>query len=71
LKVRDLSLPGCFENVSFSVRGGEIVGLGELVGAGRSEIAEIIFGLRAASRGRVVVDGVELRPEVQTEMVEL
>ncbi len=71
LEVKGLSLPGCFENVSFSIREGEIVGLAGLVGAGRTEIAESIFGLRPASDGTVVVDGVELRPRSPTEMVDL
>ncbi len=70
-EVRGLSLPGCFENVSFSIHGGEIVGLAGLVGAGRTEIAEAIFGLRPAHDGTVVVDGVELRPRSPTEMVDL
>ncbi len=70
-EVRGLSLPGCFENVSFSIHEGEIVGLAGLVGAGRTEIAETIFGLRVASEGTVVVDGVELRPRSPTEMVDL
>ena len=50
-----------FEDVSFDVRPGEIVGLAGLVGAGRSEIVETIFGARRADRGQVVVDGVPLR----------
>ena len=70
-EVRGLSLPGCFENVTFSIREGEIVGLAGLVGAGRTEIAESIFGLRPASDGTVVVNGVEVRPKSSTEMVDL
>jgi ABC-type sugar transport system ATPase subunit len=50
------SLPH-FEGVNFTVRAGEIVGLAGLVGSGRTEIAETIFGLRSAERGTVRVEG--------------
>ena len=45
LEVRNLSRPPKFDNVSFSVRAGEVVGMAGLVGAGRTEIARAIFGL--------------------------
>ncbi|WP_339934411.1 sugar ABC transporter ATP-binding protein [Vreelandella glaciei] len=57
LEVRNLSVKRVFENVSFNVRKGEIVGMYGLVGAGRSEVAETIFGLRTPSTGEVVLDG--------------
>jgi ribose transport system ATP-binding protein len=50
-----------FDDVSFSVRPGEIVGIAGLVGAGRSEIIETIFGARRAARGSVTVEGKRLR----------
>ncbi len=68
-EVRGLSLPGVFEDVGFSVRPGEIVGLAGLVGAGRTEIAEAIFGIRQPARGTVVIDGVEVRPKSPGQMV--
>lgn len=43
--------------VSLQVRAGEIVGLAGLVGAGRSELAQLIFGVRKASGGTVEIDG--------------
>ncbi|MBV8650377.1 MAG: sugar ABC transporter ATP-binding protein [Alphaproteobacteria bacterium] len=46
-----------FENVSFDVRAGEIVGLTGLVGAGRTEVAKAIFGLARASAGVIEVNG--------------
>ncbi len=61
LEVEGLSLPGRFQDVSFSVRAGEIVGLAGLVGSGRSEVLETIFGHRRASAGVVRVSGRTLR----------
>ena len=57
LRVEGLTSPGRFEDVSFSVRAGEVVGLAGLVGAGRSEVAQALFGLDGRSRGRVFVRG--------------
>jgi ribose transport system ATP-binding protein len=61
LRVEDLSAPGAFHGVSFSVHEGEIVGLAGLVGAGRSEILETVYGARSPSRGRVLLDGRPLK----------
>ncbi|MFB9315725.1 sugar ABC transporter ATP-binding protein [Nocardioides plantarum] len=61
LEVRDLSLAGVFSNVDLTVRAGEIVGLAGLVGSGRTEILETIYGARRASTGTVTVDGKKLR----------
>jgi len=57
LSVESLASPGRFSDVAFAVRAGEIVGLAGLVGAGRSEVAQAIFGLDPAATGRVAVDG--------------
>ncbi len=62
LEVEDLSLAGAFEGVSFEVRAGQIVGLAGLVGAGRSEILETVYGARKATGGTVRVKGKTLRP---------
>jgi rhamnose transport system ATP-binding protein len=60
LSVRGLSRPPAFEDVSFDVRAGEIVGLAGLVGSGRTEIARAIFGADPAA-GTVEVSGKRLR----------
>lgn len=57
LELRNLTVNGVFEDVSFNVRKGEIVGMYGLVGAGRSEVAETIFGLRKISSGEMLLDG--------------
>jgi ribose transport system ATP-binding protein len=61
LEVRDLGLDGVFSGVNLTVHAGEIVGLAGLVGAGRSEIIETVYGARRASTGSVTVDGKKLR----------
>lgn len=54
LKVSNLVSPGYVADVSFEVKRGEILGIGGLVGAGRSELLETIFGLRKRSSGEVI-----------------
>jgi inositol transport system ATP-binding protein len=57
LSVRDLALEGVFKGVSFSLRKGEILGLAGLVGAGRTNVAETIFGVTPATAGEIRIDG--------------
>ncbi|RIQ22072.1 sugar ABC transporter ATP-binding protein [Jiangella rhizosphaerae] len=63
LSVRGLTRAGEFEDVSFELRAGEIVGLFGLVGAGRSELAHCLFGDTRPDGGSVRLDGAELQPD--------
>ena len=60
LQARGLTRRPFFNDVSFYVRGGEVLGVFGLVGSGRSEILETIFGLHAADRGDVLIDSAPL-----------
>jgi ABC-type sugar transport system ATPase subunit len=60
LEVSGLGQTGVVDDVSFSIRGGEIVGLAGLVGSGRTELARLIFGARRPDTGSVRLDGEEL-----------
>ena len=61
LEVRGLSCGKLYQDVSFNVRKGEVLGFYGLVGAGRTEIAETLFGLRDPSAGQILLNGQEVR----------
>lgn len=61
LRVENLSDGARIRNVSLSMRAGEIVGLGGLVGAGRTELVRMIFGAERAKSGRIFLHGKEVR----------
>jgi inositol transport system ATP-binding protein len=60
LSARGLGLPPHFRDVSFELRAGEILGIAGLVGAGRSQLAEALFGVTPASSGKILVAGAEI-----------
>src|SRR6185503_7081507 len=70
LRVEGLSSGERFRDVSFSLRAGEVVGLAGLVGAGRSDVAESIFGART-STGRVFVRGREVHIDSPSDAIRL
>lgn len=71
LEVRDLSCGALFQDVSFKVHRGEVLGFYGLVGAGRTEIAETLFGLRNPSGGTIHLDGNEIRINSPADAIEM
>ena len=57
MAVKNLTLKGVFHDVSFEVRSGEILGVAGLVGSGRSNVAETIFGVTPATSGEIWING--------------
>ncbi|HVT91818.1 MAG TPA: sugar ABC transporter ATP-binding protein [Bryobacteraceae bacterium] len=72
LDARGVSSPECgIRDVSLTVRAGEIVGLAGLVGAGRTEFAEILFGIRRAGKGTIQIGNREVAPGSPEDAVRL
>jgi len=63
LEVKNLTAtnPKSFKNISFKLHKGEILGIGGLVGAQRTELVEAIFGIRGVANGEILVDGKALK----------
>ncbi len=71
LRVESLSRTGFFKDVSFSLRKGEILAMTGLVGAGRTEVCEAIYGITRADSGRVFLSGEELKAAHPSEALRL
>ena len=70
VEVRNLEFQGGGATpISFSIRAGEIVGLAGLVGAGRTELSEALFGLRRVHKGQVLIDGQEVRARTPRQAI--
>lgn len=61
LRVEGLGKTGYFADVSFTLRKGEILGLTGLVGAGRSEVCQSIFGIMPPDKGKIYLEGKEVK----------
>ena len=69
LRVQGLTGAGFVSDIDFDVRAGEILGFFGLVGAGRSEIASMLFGITLPGRGRGVLEGEELKTQSPAEAI--
>lgn len=70
LQVRNLSRHGQFENVSFDLHRGEILGFGGVVGAGRSALMNVLFGADRKDTGEIILNGRALDPASPREAIE-
>lgn len=70
LRVSSLSQEGAFENVSFSLARGEILGMFGLVGSGRTQVARCIFGAEPPTSGEIYLEGKAIKPRSPRDAVE-
>ena len=61
LRVEGLSQPGVFEDISFTLHKGEVLGFAGMVGAGRSEVMRAIFGMDPYSSGEIYIEGTKTK----------
>ena len=60
-RVEHLTLPGKFEDVSFAINKGDVLGITGLLGSGRGELGEALFGVTPAQSGKIFLNGEEIR----------
>lgn len=70
ISVKNLTKKGKFSNINFDVRAGEILGISGLMGAGRTEIAQAIYGLASADSGEIYINGEEVKIKSPKEAVD-
>ncbi len=71
LKVEGLGKTGIFADISFSLHKGEILGLTGLVGAGRSEVCQAIFGILPYDMGKIYIEGKEVKINSPADAIEM
>ncbi|MCB0058306.1 MAG: sugar ABC transporter ATP-binding protein, partial [Caldilineaceae bacterium] len=71
LKVESLTCQGVFEDISFELHKGEILGMAGLVGAGRSDVARAIFGVLPLTSGRIELEGQEVHITSSQQAIKL
>jgi len=69
VEVRNMTLGHTVQDVSFDIRAGEIFGIGGLVGAGRTELVELIYGLVKPEKGETRIDGTRRRIESPADAI--
>lgn len=70
LRAEGITLDGVVEDVSFDLRGGEILGIAGLVGAGRTELMRLIYGADPRNAGSVAIDGAEVKVKSPEDALE-
>jgi ribose transport system ATP-binding protein len=70
LEVEDLVVPGAPDRASFTARKGEILGFAGLIGAGRTELMEAIFGVTPALSGKMKLDGKDYEPDQPRDAID-
>ncbi|WP_145533573.1 sugar ABC transporter ATP-binding protein [Yersinia alsatica] len=70
LKVSALRRDGLFRDISFTVKRGEILGVAGLVGAGRSEVMESLFGMHPADSGEIFIEGLPVNIDSPSKAIE-
>ena len=71
MEVRNFSKKGNFEDISFKLRPGEILGITGLLGSGRTELALSLFGLNKADSGKIYIDGEQVKINSTQDAVKL
>ena len=71
LKVKNLTKAGNFKDISFELHRGEILGITGLVGAGRTEVVQSLFGLNKPDSGEILLDGEPVQIETPEQAVKL
>jgi ABC-type sugar transport system ATPase subunit/ribose/xylose/arabinose/galactoside ABC-type transport system permease subunit len=70
MRVAGLSRAGEFRDISFDVHQGEVLGLGGLVGSGRTEIARCLFGITPPDAGTIAIDGTSIRHDTAKDAID-
>jgi inositol transport system ATP-binding protein len=70
LRVTGLRRSGWFHDISFAVKRGEILGVAGLVGAGRSEVMESLFGMHPAEGGEIYIEGMPVKIDSPSKAIE-
>lgn len=68
--VESLIKNNVFNDISFNIRKGEILGIGGLVGSKRSEIVEVIFGFRIYDFGKIYLNNEEVKFKILLDVIE-
>ena len=69
LETRNMTVPGKVKNLDLKIREGEVIGLAGLLGSGRTEIAETLFGVLQKSSGSINIDGTDIRVKCPMDMM--